>query len=161
MHLSLASSWPLCLCPESFRDFNAFIWHFSRSKLLMDHVAWIGSGCGGMLHCCLSIAPSSPTRFPSLFSSSEHCCVQLFSVAVTRSTLSAFLSSFNFWLFLFFCSQSSLTLLYWLILFILCCPLPLIHFPLLVHYKLNPESPQPLHTPGISFTSCTVINKLP
>lgn len=158
MHLSLASSWPPCLCPESFRDFDAFIWHFSRSKLLMDHVAWIGSGCGGMLlfPCCLF-----PTLLPSLFSSSEQCCVQLLSCALTRSTLPAFLSSFNFWLFLFFCSHSLLTLLHWLILFMLCCPLPLIYFPLLFHYKLNPESPQPLHAPGISFTSCTGINKLP
>lgn len=88
-----------------------------------------------MLHCCFSIADSSPILLPSLFSSTEQCCVQLFGVAVTN--------------------------LHQLILFMFCCPLPLIYFPLLFHYELNPESPQPLYTPGVSFTSCTDINKLP
>jgi len=82
-----------------------------------------------MLHCCFSFAASSSTLLPSLLSSSEQCCVQLFSVAVTRSSLPAFLSSFSFCLFHVFCSQSLLMLLHWLILFTLCCPLLLINFP--------------------------------
>lgn len=124
---------------------------FLRSKLI-NNVVWTESGARGVLHCCFSVAAFPSTLRPFIFSS-EQCCVQLFGVAVTRSTLPAFLfsvsGSFSF------SAQPWLTLLHWLIHFMLWCSLPLINFLLLFHYNLNHESPQPLKTSRISFTSCT------
>lgn len=159
MHLSLASSWPPYVLSPSETSMPLF----DISQGLNSWWIMLLESGQAVRECCTAAFPLLPLPLPCFLPSFplQSSAVFSFCAAVTRSTLPAFLSSFNFLLFLF-CSQSLLTLLHWLILFMLCCPLPLIHFPLLFHYKLNRQlSPQPLHTPGLSFTSCTVTNKLP